>query len=112
MTSLTIENVYKQFGQTKILQDISLDLADGEFLVLVGPSGCGKSTLMNIVAGLEEPSARCTGLVARLSLPVVTVSTLSFALTLSFSLCLVLLHAEMCFAASVTVVGCLSATGM
>ena len=57
MTSLTIENVYKQFGQTKILQDISLDLADGEFLVLVGPSGCGKSTLMNIVAGLEEPSA-------------------------------------------------------
>jgi multiple sugar transport system ATP-binding protein len=39
-----------------VLQNISLQLEDGEFLVLVGPSGCGKSTLMNIVAGLEEPT--------------------------------------------------------
>lgn len=56
MAALTIQNVSKQFGATKVLHQISLDLADGEFLVLVGPSGCGKSTLMNIVAGLEEPS--------------------------------------------------------
>ena len=56
MAALTIQNVSKQFGPTKVLHQISLDLADGEFLVLVGPSGCGKSTLMNIVAGLEEPS--------------------------------------------------------
>ena len=57
MATLDLINVQKSFGPTKILQDISISLADGEFLVLVGPSGCGKSTLMNIIAGLEEPSA-------------------------------------------------------
>jgi multiple sugar transport system ATP-binding protein len=57
MATLDLINVQKSFGQTKILHDISISLADGEFLVLVGPSGCGKSTLMNIIAGLEEPSA-------------------------------------------------------
>ncbi|HEX9451211.1 MAG TPA: ABC transporter ATP-binding protein [Burkholderiales bacterium] len=56
MATLDLINVQKSFGQTKILHDISISLADGEFLVLVGPSGCGKSTLMNIIAGLEEPS--------------------------------------------------------
>ena len=56
MATLDLINVQKSFGQTKILHDITISLADGEFLVLVGPSGCGKSTLMNIIAGLEEPS--------------------------------------------------------
>jgi multiple sugar transport system ATP-binding protein len=56
MATLDLINVQKSFGPTKILHDISISLADGEFLVLVGPSGCGKSTLMNIIAGLEEPS--------------------------------------------------------
>lgn len=56
MATLHINGVSKSFGDVKILHDISLDLADGEFLVLVGPSGCGKSTLMNVVAGLEEPT--------------------------------------------------------
>jgi len=56
MAALTIKDISKSFGSTTVLQNIDLDLADGEFLVLVGPSGCGKSTLMNIVAGLEEPS--------------------------------------------------------
>ena len=56
MASLDLINVKKSFGPVKILHDISIGLADGEFLVLVGPSGCGKSTLMNIIAGLEEPS--------------------------------------------------------
>ena len=56
MATLTIKDISKSFGSTTVLQNIDLDLADGEFLVLVGPSGCGKSTLMNIVAGLEEPS--------------------------------------------------------
>ena len=65
MAALTIQNVSKQFGATKVLHQISLDLADGEFLVLVGPSGCGKSTLMNIVAGLEEPSTGQVTLGAR-----------------------------------------------
>jgi multiple sugar transport system ATP-binding protein len=53
MASLNIEHVKKQFGQVEVLKDISLDIAHGEFLVLVGPSGCGKSTLLNMIAGLE-----------------------------------------------------------
>ncbi|WP_284616916.1 ABC transporter ATP-binding protein [Aquabacterium humicola] len=56
MASLDLINIHKSFGGTHVLHDISIGLADGEFLVLVGPSGCGKSTLMNIIAGLEEPS--------------------------------------------------------
>jgi multiple sugar transport system ATP-binding protein len=57
MASLDLVNVQKSYGPVKILHDISIDMRDGEFLVLVGPSGCGKSTLMNIIAGLEEPSS-------------------------------------------------------
>lgn len=53
MSSLTIKDVYKSFGQVEVLKDISLDIHSGEFLVLVGPSGCGKSTLLNLIAGLE-----------------------------------------------------------
>ena len=56
MASLDLINIQKSFGPVKILHDISIELKDGEFLVLVGPSGCGKSTLMNIIAGLEEPT--------------------------------------------------------
>ncbi|MBO9328610.1 sn-glycerol-3-phosphate ABC transporter ATP-binding protein UgpC [Achromobacter xylosoxidans] len=56
MASLDIVNVHKRYGSVDILQDISIDIQDGEFLVLVGPSGCGKSTLMNIIAGLEPPT--------------------------------------------------------
>ena len=57
MASLSIDNVKKQFGSVKVLKDISLDIAHGEFLVLVGPSGCGKSTLLNLIAGLETISS-------------------------------------------------------
>ena len=53
MSSLTIKEIYKSFGQVEVLKDISLDIRSGEFLVLVGPSGCGKSTLLNLIAGLE-----------------------------------------------------------
>lgn len=56
MATLELRDIHKSFGATQVLQNISLQLQDGEFLVLVGPSGCGKSTLMNIVAGLEEPT--------------------------------------------------------
>ena len=56
MASLDLAHVKKSFGNVQILHDISINLQDGEFLVLVGPSGCGKSTLMNIIAGLEEPT--------------------------------------------------------
>jgi multiple sugar transport system ATP-binding protein len=50
---LTIDRVSKSFGQTKVLDDISLVVEPGEFVSLVGASGCGKSTLLRIIAGLE-----------------------------------------------------------
>jgi NitT/TauT family transport system ATP-binding protein len=54
--------VAKRFGaqgttQTVAVDDFSLDVAPGEFLVIVGPSGCGKTTILNVLAGLESPSA-------------------------------------------------------
>lgn len=58
MASVTLQNLSKTFtGQTPAVNDVSLEIADGEFLVLVGPSGCGKSTLLRMIAGLETPSA-------------------------------------------------------
>jgi multiple sugar transport system ATP-binding protein len=53
MATLGIRNVHKAYGSVKVLQDIDIQVSDGEFLVLVGPSGCGKSTLLNMIAGLE-----------------------------------------------------------
>ncbi|MCH8808935.1 MAG: ABC transporter ATP-binding protein, partial [Proteobacteria bacterium] len=53
MAFLDLDRIHKRFGAASILQDISIAVQEGEFLVLVGPSGCGKSTLMNIIAGLE-----------------------------------------------------------
>ena len=55
MSSITFDSVGKIYpGGTRAITDVSLDVADGEFVVLVGPSGCGKSTLLRMVAGLEE----------------------------------------------------------
>ncbi len=56
MASVSFKEIKKDFGKTKILHGISLDIADGEFMVLVGPSGCGKSTLLRMLAGLEDIS--------------------------------------------------------
>jgi multiple sugar transport system ATP-binding protein len=56
MAPVNIQNIQKRFGQVKVIHDISIDIADGEFVVLVGPSGCGKSTLLRMIAGLEEVS--------------------------------------------------------
>ena len=53
MAGLTLRHIEKTFGRTTILRDVSLEAADGEFVVLLGPSGCGKSTLLRIIAGLE-----------------------------------------------------------
>jgi len=54
MASLTLRNIHKRFGQTAVLSGIDLEVADGEFAVIVGPSGCGKSTLLRTIAGLED----------------------------------------------------------
>ena len=53
-----IRNVRKSFGSTEVLHGVSVDIEDGEFVVLVGPSGCGKSTLLRMIAGLENITAR------------------------------------------------------
>jgi multiple sugar transport system ATP-binding protein len=54
MASVTYENVSKVFDSTPAVRDFSLDIGDGEFIVLVGPSGCGKSTALRMLAGLER----------------------------------------------------------
>jgi multiple sugar transport system ATP-binding protein len=54
MATVEIRDVRKAFGPVEILHGVSVDIADGEFVVLVGPSGCGKSTLLRMLAGLEN----------------------------------------------------------
>src|SRR5207249_7433323 len=54
MARVQFDHVYKRFNKVEVVHDISLDILDKEFLVLVGPSGCGKSTCLRMVAGLEE----------------------------------------------------------
>jgi multiple sugar transport system ATP-binding protein len=56
MASVTLNKVQKSYGAVRVLQEVDLNIADGEFVVLVGPSGCGKSTLLRMIAGLEEVS--------------------------------------------------------
>ena len=56
MAGITLKGVTKTYGSQSVLNDINLDIADGEFLTLVGPSGCGKSTTLRIIAGLETQS--------------------------------------------------------
>ncbi len=57
MAGLGIRNLAKRYGDFHAVRDVSLDIADGEFLVLLGPSGCGKTTTLRMVAGFIEPSA-------------------------------------------------------
>ncbi|OOG70996.1 glycerol-3-phosphate ABC transporter ATP-binding protein [Sinorhizobium sp. A49] len=57
MSEIELRNVGKSYGSLPVLDDISLDMGSGEFVVLVGPSGCGKSTLLRMIAGLEDISA-------------------------------------------------------
>src|SRR6476661_3183421 len=58
MAEITIKNVFKRYGDGfPAVNDVSLDIADGEFMILVGPSGCGKSTLLRMIVGLEDISS-------------------------------------------------------
>ena len=53
MSTVSLKSVRKSYGPTEVIHGIDIDVADGEFIVIVGPSGCGKSTLLRMVAGLE-----------------------------------------------------------
>jgi len=55
MAEIKFDGIYKLFGPVVAVEDLSLDIRDGEFLVLVGPSGCGKTTALRIVAGFDRP---------------------------------------------------------
>ena len=57
MAGVFLEHVTKRFGEVTAVQDVSLEVIDREFLVLVGPSGCGKSTILRMIAGLEDASS-------------------------------------------------------
>jgi len=57
MATISLHDVKKNYGRTQVIHGISLDVADGEFIVIVGPSGCGKSTLLRMIAGLETITA-------------------------------------------------------
>ncbi|MBL4646895.1 MAG: sugar ABC transporter ATP-binding protein [Hyphomicrobiales bacterium] len=53
MAKVEIRDTYKHYGPVEVIHGVNVDIADGEFVVLVGPSGCGKSTLLQMIAGLE-----------------------------------------------------------
>jgi sn-glycerol 3-phosphate transport system ATP-binding protein len=57
MARVSLRDVRKSYGELQVIHGVSVDVADGEFVVMVGPSGCGKSTLLRMVAGLETVSA-------------------------------------------------------
>lgn len=56
MAEVVLKNVFKSYEKTQVIQDVSLTVADKEFVVMVGPSGCGKSTILRMIAGLESIS--------------------------------------------------------
>ena len=56
MADISIRGLVKHYGQHPAVADVSLEIEDGEFLVLLGPSGCGKTSILRCLAGLEEVS--------------------------------------------------------
>src|ERR1700710_1602813 len=57
MARIQLESITKSFGSHTALRDFDLDIADGEFFVLLGPTGAGKTTTLRLIAGLEKPTA-------------------------------------------------------
>ena len=70
MAAISLKNIVKQYGVGKaavqVIHNVSAEISDGEFVVIVGPSGCGKSTLLRMVAGLEEITAGTISIGARI----------------------------------------------
>ena len=60
MARLELINLSKRYGEHAVVAGVTLDVADGEFLVLLGPSGCGKTTTLRMIAGFVEPSGGAT----------------------------------------------------
>src|SRR5919198_1397690 len=54
MGSISLDHVHKSFGASVVIEDATLEIDDGSFVVFVGPSGCGKTTLLRLIAGLED----------------------------------------------------------
>jgi multiple sugar transport system ATP-binding protein len=65
MAEVSIRDLTKSYGTTKVMHGISFDVADGEFVALVGPSGCGKSTLLRMIAGLEDITSGTVSIAGR-----------------------------------------------
>ena len=57
MPSVELSNVYKDYGSTRAVDGVSLEVQQGEFLTLLGPSGCGKTTTLRMIGGFEYPTA-------------------------------------------------------
>ena len=77
---ILIEQLYKFYGEVKVLEDLNLHIQPGEFLAIVGRSGCGKSTLLRLIAQLEKPVLEKSNL----NLPDICVKVL---LTMTYGLC-------------------------
>src|SRR5664279_6067230 len=56
-TAVSFQNVTRHFGQTRAVDDVSIDIAEGEFFAMLGPSGSGKTTCLRLIAGFEQPTA-------------------------------------------------------
>lgn len=54
---IRIDNVRKDYGDFKVLEGITLDIEDGDFVVFIGPTGCGRTVLLRLIAGFEQPSS-------------------------------------------------------
>ena len=57
MAKIDLEKLTKDFGSFRAVDDLDLEIVDGEFIVFVGPSGCGKTTTLNMISGFEQPTA-------------------------------------------------------
>ena len=56
-TIISLQNVWKQFDGTTVVEDFNLEVKKGEFITILGPSGCGKTTTLRMIAGFELPTS-------------------------------------------------------